>query len=160
MKYFSNSWLLLVLILACNKNDQKKEPTKTELLTSQSWKYDSGGVDQDRNGTVDFTFASTGLLQPCILDNTGTFNANGTGIADEGATKCSVTAPQTTPFNWNFQNNETEINVVGPAFFGLGGKFTVKELTTTALSLSKDTTVTLTGFPAPMTIALIVNLKH
>jgi hypothetical protein len=160
MKYFTILGFSVLLFSACNKDDEPKQPSKTELLTSQSWKYDSGGVDQDRNGTIDFTFASTGLLQPCILDNTGTFNANGTGVADEGATKCSLTAPQTNSFTWNFLNNETELNVVGPAFVGIGGKFNVKELSSTVLTLTKDTAVVLAQGLPPTTIGLVVTLKH
>ena len=157
MKYIKIFLVPVILFTACNK-DENKGPTKTEMLTSQSWKYDSGGIDQDRNGTVDYPFSTIpGLLTPCILDNTGSFSSNGTGVADEGATKCSVSAPQTIPFTWAFQNNETEINVQGPGLFGLGGKFTIKELTATSFSLSKDTTVTT---PVTMTVALIVKLKH
>lgn len=160
MKYLFLSLCACCLFIACKKNDDKpKEPTKTELLTSQSWKYESGGVDQNRDGTIDLTFASTGYLQPCILDNTGTFSVNGTGIADEGATKCAPADPQTTAFTWSFQNNETEMNILGPGLFGLGGKFNVKTLTATSLSISKDTIVTFPPLP-PTNVALIVNLKH
>jgi hypothetical protein len=157
MKYLAIV-LLFGSLLSCKKK-KDEPPTKTEMLTSSSWKYESGGIDQDRNGTVDFTFESTGLLQPCILDNTGTFSSNGTGVADEGATKCNTTAAQTTAFTWNFQNNETELQVLGSGLFGLGGKFKIKELTSTRLALTKDTTVTLSGMP-PTTVGLIVNLKH
>src|SRR3954471_12979798 len=104
MKYLAIV-LLFGSLLSCKK--KKDEPTKTDLITSSSWQYESGGIDQDRNGTVDFTFESTGLLQPCILDNKGTFHADGTGVADEGATKCNASAPQTTPFTWSFASNET-----------------------------------------------------
>ena len=160
MKYFFLILISSAVIISCDKDEENTEPTKTEMLTSQSWKYNDGGVDQDRNGTIDFTFASTGVLQPCMIDNTGTFSPNGTGVADEGATKCSVSAPQTAQFTWAFVNNETAMNVTGPALFGLGGRFKIRELTSTAFSLSKDTTVTIPGFPLPMNIALIVNLKH
>lgn len=162
MKYFTILAFSILLISACNKDDDDKpaSPTKTEMLTSQAWKYDNGGVDQDRNGTIDFTFASTGLLQPCILDNTGTFKADGTGTADEGPTKCSTTAPQTSSFTWSFQNNETELSVLGPALFGIGGKFTVKELTSTLLTLSKDTSVVIIQGLPPTTVGLVVTLKH
>ena len=160
MKYFYLLLISSMVITACDKDDKNSEPTKTEMLTSQSWKYNDGGVDQDRNGTIDLTFASTGVIQPCMIDNTGTFSPNGTGVADEGPTKCSTTAPQTVPFTWAFVNNETEINLTGPGLFGLGGRFKIRELTSSVFSLSKDTTVTVPGFPVPMNIALIVNLKH
>src|SRR6478672_8767305 len=116
MKYLTVV-LLFCSLLSCKK--KKEEPTKTQLITSSSWKYDNGGIDQDRNGSVDFTFESTGLLQPCILDNTGKFNSDGSGLADEGATKCNTTAPQTTAFTWSFQNNETELKLTGSGLFGL-----------------------------------------
>jgi hypothetical protein len=157
MKFFFCALGCLLLFGSCKK-DKKQEPTKTDLITSSSWKYESGGIDQDRNGTVDFTFESTGLLQPCILDNTGTFHADGTGVADEGATKCNASAPQTTPFTWSFASNETLINVNGQALFGLGGQFKVVELTSTRLELSKDTLVNFGG--VPLTVSLIANLKH
>lgn len=159
MKYVSCILLLSFVLPFCKKDDKPKEPTKTEMLTSSSWKYDSGGVDQDRNGTVDISFTTSGLLQPCMLDNTGVFNTNGTGTADEGATKCNVNTPQTSAFNWSFASNETVINITGSNLFGLGGQFKVVELTSTKFTISKDTLVTIAPLP-PTTVGLIVNLKH
>jgi hypothetical protein len=153
-------WALVVLfslwLMACNKDD--KGPTKTEMLTSTTWKYDNGGIDQNHDGTVDFTFEQTGVVQPCMLDNTGKFNADGTGMTDEGSTKCTVNAPQTLPFNWSFANNEAALNISGTGLFGLGGQFKVNTLTETQLGISKDTTVTVSGLT--MTVTLIANLKH
>jgi len=152
----------LCFLLACNKDDDQDNqnppaPTKTEMITSSSWKYESGGVDQDKNGTVDISFATTGLLQPCMLDNTAMFNTGGTGTTDEGLTKCNVNAPQTSPFTWTFANSENSINVAGNVL-GLGGQFTIQALSATKLTLSKDTTISFGGTPA--NIALIVNLQH
>ena len=100
------------------------------------------------------TFEQTGVFQPCMLDNTGKFNADGSGVADEGATKCNVAAPQTSPFTWSFTNNESMLSVVGGGFFGFGGAFMVKTLTATQLTVSKDTSYM--GFQ----IKMIANLKH
>jgi hypothetical protein len=157
MKYI----LLLVLtgiFIACNDKDEDLPPTKTELITKSSWKYESGGVDQDKNGTIDINFSLTPLGKPCILDNTATFTLGGTGVADEGATKCDPAAPQTSPFIWSFNSSATEIYISG-GLFGLGGQFKVVTLTDTRFSMAKDTSISLTG-GIPQNISLIVNLQH
>jgi len=156
MKYILTSVIIGSLAFSCSEKntDPPPPPSNTELLTTGSWKYDNGGIDQDRNGTIDITFEMTGLVQPCVLDNSGTFNANGTGINDEGATKCNPALPQTTPFTWSFANNETSMNVAGSGIFGIGGLFKINTLTSAKLTLSKDTTI------MAITVGLIVNLKH
>jgi hypothetical protein len=161
MKYILST-VCLCFLFACGKDDNNDPPkppapTKTEMITSSSWKYESGGVDQDKNGTVDITFAATGLLQPCTLDNTAMFNSGGTGTTDEGLTKCNVNAPQTAPFAWTFANSENSLNIAG-SVVGLGGQFTIQALSATKLTLSKDTTISFGGSPA--NIALIVSLQH
>src|ERR1700694_5084959 len=162
MKYLTCGTCLLLIASffpSCKKNSPAAaSPSRTELLTSQSWKYESGGIDQDRNGTIDLTFEWTGLLHPCLLDNTATFNANGTGMTDEGATKCNASLPQTSPFTWSFANNETTLNIAGTALLGLGGAFQVQALTSNRLTLAKDSALTAGGFTT--TVALIANLKH
>ena len=150
--------LVTLLLISCGKdddNDQPQQPTKTDLVTKSSWKYESGGIDQDKNGTVDINFSSLpGVLQPCILDNTATFAANGSGTTDEGATKCSPSAPQTGVFAWAFASNETAMNISG-SVLGLGGQFKIVALTDTKFTLSKDTTISPLG-----SVALVVNLQH
>jgi hypothetical protein len=159
MKYTLLIPVLIIVLISCDKNeDPPAGPTKTELITSSTWKYESGGGDQNGDGTIDFTFEQSGVVQPCRLDNTATFQANGTGITDEGATKCNAADPQTSPFDWNFLNNESEINVTGSGFFGVGGKFKLKTLTSTAMTVTKDTVISMNGIPFPVTV--IANLKH
>jgi len=152
MKYILAS--LMVFAFSCSEKDTNPPaPSNTELLTTGSWKYESGGVDTDRNGTIDITIESTGF-PACKLDNIGTFNANGNGVNDEGLTKCNGGDPQTAAFTWSFANNETKLNISGPGFFGINGQFNITTLTTTKLSVTKDTTV------GPLTALLVVNLKH
>jgi hypothetical protein len=151
--------LLFCLAFASCKKEKAKEPTRQELLTSSTWKYDNGGIDQNRDGSIDITLEATGYVQQCALDNTGTFHTDGTGIADEGPTKCNDTLPQTVQYNWAFRSNETAIDISGSGLFGLGGSFTINELTSTNLTLHKDSTFTFPGFP-PTTVGLIVHLKH
>ena len=145
---------LALFVFSCDDKDDPVEPSKTDLITSSSWKYDSGGIDTNNDGAVDLTFEQTGIFQDCMLDNTGKFNVGGTGVADEGLTKCNTQAPQTSAFTWAFTNNESLLSVNGAGFFGFGGVFTLKTLTATQLTVSKDTTYM--SFP----IKMIANLKH
>jgi len=156
MKYTTLSSLLFVLFLvSCGKKDATPAaPTKTEVITQASWKYDNAGIDGDRNGTIDFPPPS-GVLTPCVTDNTLTLSSNGTGIVDEGTAKCTTTDPQSVPITWSFTDNETSLKVGGGGILGISGQFKILELSTTKLSLSKDTTVPILG-----TVALIAVLKH
>lgn len=152
MRYLPIAFLLCLFFLSCKKSGSNN-PTKTELITSAAWKFESAGLDNDHNGTIDVPL-TTSILPACVLDNTATFLAGGTGNADEGPTKCTPSAAQTTPFTWSFANNETALNMNGAGLFGLGGQFKVAELSSTKLSLSRDTTIVL------ISTTLIVNLQH
>jgi hypothetical protein len=154
MKYLLPVFLCL-FVIACKKNDQK-QPSNTELVSSSSWRYESGGIDADKNGTIDFSF-SAGLLPLCVLDNVATFHSDGSGVGDEGPSKCSPTALQTTPFTWNFLSNETILNING-SLLSLSGQFRIVSLSSAKFSLSKDTTALLGGVITP--INMIVNLQH
>lgn len=153
--------LLAVLLFACLFSCKKSSDDgsqNTGHITSGPWKYNTGGIDQDRNGTIDIPFSATPLVMPCMTDNTGLFNADGTGTTDEGPTKCDPGLPQSSSFTWSFQNNETELQVAGNGLFGLGGNLKIRELTHTAFEVSKDTTIIFGGLP--MTVGLIFELKH
>jgi hypothetical protein len=152
--------ILLLIFFAVTGCKKKSVPlTNSQLLNQKPWKYKAAGIDLDKNGTIDNALPST-ALQPCMLDNTYVFNSNGTGTIDEGATKCNSTAAQTSPFNWNFSDNETYINLESTSLFGLGGKFKVLTLNDTAFNMSKDTTVVAPGFPVPISVAIVINLQH
>ena len=151
---FSALLIFFLAVLSCSKDESDPEPTKTDILTQQTWKFDNAGVDIDKNGTIDNNLPPT-VLPPCLTDNTISFVNDGSGTVDEGAEKCMPTDPQTTSFNWNFTENETAINISGNAVAGTnGGKFKILQLTETQLSLSKDTTFQ--GF----SVAVIANFKH
>jgi hypothetical protein len=146
-----------MVFTACKKKDGP--PTKTELLEEKPWVYNTAGVDQDNNNTIDQTLPST-YMQPCAIDNSYIFKSDGTGTIDEGATKCNTTTPQTSPFSWSFADNETSINLQSTALFGLGGKFKVLVLTDAAFEMRKDTTITIPGVPIPLPVGIIIKLKH
>ncbi|MGV3598032.1 MAG: hypothetical protein ACO1PI_09195 [Bacteroidota bacterium] len=71
--------------------------TKTQLLTAKSWKRTSM---VSRNIEL-FTF-----MPDCEKDNVMSFKSNLTYISDEGASKCTPTAPQTENGSWKFINAE------------------------------------------------------
>ena len=141
---------LVISLAGCKKGNSA--PTKTELLAKASWKYNNAGLDLDRNGTADAPVPA-GFLQTCDTDNTITFNADGTGIADEGATKCAAGNPQTSPFTWSFKDNEQVINISNAIFGGLSGDIKVKTLDENTLELHKDVNI-------GTIVNVIVFLKH
>ena len=156
MKIFSSVSLFIIalLFISCEKKSDPAPatPTKTNLLTASTWKLNAAGVDQDKNGTIDFSVMA--LLQPCTIDNTLTFKTDNTGITDEGASKCNAADPQSTNFNWSFADSEASINVSNSVLGQLNGKSKILELSETSLSLTKDTVI------GGVTVGAIVQLKH
>ncbi len=141
---------------SCKKNDSDSgsNASKTTLLTQQSWKFNTAGIDPDKDGNINTDIS--GFISPCVKDNIVSFSSsNGAGSMDEGVDKCNSSDPQTTPFTWAFVNNETEINISGNVIAGKGGQYKIVALNATQFSLSKDTTIT--GFGAT---TILVNLKH
>jgi hypothetical protein len=149
--------LSAVLILgSCQKDDSADIPkTKTELLTSATWKYNDAKIDTDNNGTGDVALPA-GAVEACTTDNTIAFTSNGNGTIDEGPTKCDAVDPQTIPFTWNFTTNETAINFSSAVFAGFGGEFKLISLTETELVLSKQ--LNIPQIPLPVTV--VVSFKH
>ena len=137
---------------SCSK---KSEPvaSKASLITTSTWKFSDAGIDQDVNGTIDSPFPA-GTLQNCQTDFIITFKSDKTGIMDEGAAKCVSTDPQTTPFTWDFANNETELTISANILAGFGGKTKIIELSATKLVLA--TTVTAPGFPITIPVTVIM----
>ncbi len=131
--------MLMVAALAfatsCKKDEDEKSnspaKTKTELLTSGSWKITSlilGGTDLWPSQDA------------CDKDDLAIFKTDGTYIDDEGATKCDPADPQQTTSTWKFTNNETVLEIDGDAG-------TIKELTESKLVIeatSSGVTVTVT----------------
>lgn len=125
---------LMVANVGCSKDDDDNAgpKTKTELLTTGSWKFSDIKV----NGTSVASFFET-----CQKDNILTFLAAGNGTADEGATKCDPADPDSNPFNWAFESNETVLFVSTPLFTGGSSTFTIVSLTESQLVVSQTITI-------------------
>ncbi len=122
---FAALCLSAVSFNSCDKTDEAA-PTNTDYITKSPWKFDkamSGGADV------------SGFLNACYKDNVMTFQVNGNGSLDEGATKCNAGDPQTTNFTWNFSSNGSTLNVTGGIFAGQSGSFLVVILNDTQMIL-------------------------
>ena len=124
--------LLLFLLPGCKKENSPAPKTKTDLIVQGSWKFSSATV-----GGTDVS----AFLQSCQKDNTMAFASAGTGTADEGLTKCNSGDPQTNPFTWNFQNEETILFISATLFTGGNSTFSLVTLTDNQLVVSQDITV-------------------
>lgn len=129
---------------------------KMQLITSAAWKYDTAGIDVDDNGSIDQALPP-GTPESCDRDNLITLKKDSTGTVDEGPTKCDPNTPQTTNITWQFKNNETVINIPDTLYGSISGDANILELTSTKLRISKKQQI---DIGIPVTVAIIVNLKH
>src|SRR5882757_155761 len=149
-------WTLCAIILcsaiavfSCKKSSDSSSKPKTTLVTQSAWKIQSVGVDANKDGTVDLD--ATSSLQACQLDNTYTLKSDGTGTADEGASKCVSTDPQTTALTWAFKSNETVLSG-NLGFFN--GDATISTLNDANFVLWRDSTY------LSIPVRIYVTLKH
>jgi hypothetical protein len=138
-----------LLFTACKKkNDDDNTPkgkTKTELLSTGTWKFSSATV-----GGIPVS----SQLQSCQKDNIMTFTSTGTGTIDEGGSKCNTGDPQTQPFTWNFASSETILHVSAVFFTGGSNDFNIIEISETTLKGSQPIEV------GPSTQTAIVTFVH
>jgi hypothetical protein len=98
----------VMIFLSCRKENNAVS-ANLHLLTADSWTYDQFGIDQNLDGLIDVPET----LQNCVKDDVVTFNVNGSGNFDQGANLCYPEFPQSQPFDWQFHNNETQIEYGG-----------------------------------------------
>jgi len=127
--------LLLSLVIltanSCKKDDESK--SKTDLLTGKYWKYTAMNISPsiEFNG---FEYSDLfGLLPNCTKDDLVKYDADGTVIYDEGASKCDEGDPQTETGTWSFNSDETKITEV---FDGDSFTYDVLELSDTNVKFS------------------------
>ncbi len=149
--------LALLIILAftgCSKNDNDGESTRTQLLISAAWKFQTAGVDLDNNNTIDEPIPDM-VLEACDLDNTFVFRENGTGFVDNGTLKCDATEPQTVEFGWSFTDNQQKITLTQLDFGGLDPSFDVRVINEQRLLLSQSVDL---GLPIP--VRVLLDFRH
>lgn len=103
---------VLLLSAAISMGSCKKEKTvsrNTTMLTQLSWQYDRRGIDENLDGEIDIA----GSFEDCALDDQVKFNANGNGTFNQGTDLCYPGFPQIQSFDWQFVNNETQIQYGG-----------------------------------------------
>ncbi|HEY4060391.1 MAG TPA: hypothetical protein VGM30_00745 [Puia sp.] len=141
-----------ILWTACTKSHSNTPGTSAQvtLITQTSWRYDTSGVDLNKDGIVDI--GGDTLITTCEKDDIYTFKSDSTGAIDEGATKCHVSDPQTVPFKWSFTNNATILTATAPPL--LTGNINILSLTSTKFVLYRDTTL------SGISVRYLVSLKH
>ena len=117
----------ILLFVACNKKDTAT--SKTELLTSGTWKLTAVVADEDGNGTYETDRFATFL--PCFIDNIWSFGASSVGTMDEGPTKCNPADPQTETYTWQLTQNETYLKIDND-------EWKLEELTTSTLKWKEE----------------------
>lgn len=120
--------------ISCKKdvrnNDNTTTPkTKTELLTTGTWKRTALTSSPAYDWYGDGTFATDVLsvMKPCEKDNFDTYYTNGVIETNEGPTKCDLSDPQTWTATWKFVDNETKLVFDGT------DEYELTELTATTL---------------------------
>ena len=140
--------VLSVTWASCSKSSSNDNNTNITLLTKSTWKFDTSGIDMDKNGTIDM---EDPFIKTCFKDNTFVFNTDSTVVMDEGADKCS-TNPQTSTYSWTISGNPPILRSDVDSILAQGVK--ISTLTDTKLTVYKDSSYL--GF----NIRYILSLKH
>src|SRR5688572_6362673 len=138
--------LALAILLAgnCNK-DETPPPTKSEMITSSSWKFEKATASG---------FDISAQVPACFKDNVISFSSNGSGTVSEGTLACTPQAPPT--FTWSFQSNETVLNLSTPLISGGSGNFNLVTLNQTNLVISQDMIIP----PSSTPVTVVITFKH
>jgi hypothetical protein len=137
--------LAFLFMTGCDKEDAPPAPTKTQLITQSSWKFEKAMASG---------FDVSGQVNACFKDNIATFNSSGTMTLDESTTVCTPTS-YAGSYTWSFQNSETVLHLSAPIFTGGSSDFTLVSLNSTNLVVSQVMTV---GANPPTTVE--VTFKH
>lgn len=115
LKHLTLMTLTVLLLVSCNKksNTTTTAKTKTQLLTQSTWKLTNVRYKINSGSWVD----AYSTIQSCVKDNIVSYSTTSIYSVDEGATKCSVTDPQTyISGTWAFQSSETQLATTTTTF--------------------------------------------
>lgn len=127
-----------------DNNNVEPTPTKTEMLTDKNWKLT--GETMSGNGVTMDTF---GQMPACEKDDITKFTKDMKVTFDEGATKCSSSAPQSTTGTWEFTSNETKLKLTESGF---SQEFDIVELSASKTVIKATEHDTIQGTPISITI--------
>ena len=144
-----------VTMLSCS-DDKKDDPTpnKTSLLTAKKWRVSAQSTTATLNGNTT-TVDEFATMQPCEKDDFTQFKTDKTVVFDQGATKCDPADNQTENGTWDFNSDQTKLNLSDPDFGGIAIPFDIVTLNATTLTLrftsnasgaSSSSTITFTAF--------------
>ena len=125
---------VMATAVSCKKDDDSPA-SKTDLITGKNLVVTAMTVNPGiEYGGIEYTdfFA---IMPACSKDDVTVFNTDGTATFDEGATKCDAGDPQTTSGTWQFQDNETKLQVVSDGDTEI---FNIVELTSSKLKISYE----------------------
>lgn len=139
------SSLMLVVLMSGNCSKDETPPTKTEMISSSSWKFEKATASG---------FDVSAQVDACFKDNIITFSANGSGTIAEGAIVC--TPPTLPAFTWSFEANEAILRLSTPLISTGSGDFNIVTLNQTNLVISQDMIIP----PSPTPITVVITFKH
>lgn len=147
----------MVFASSC-KDDATPEPTpkaktKTELLTSSSWKITGGTIVPP---IVIFGVEISdmyAMMDECDKDDTKLYKVDKTGVTDEGATKCDPDDPQSETFTWAFDATEKMLIEDGESA-------DIEELTETTLRISTSIDAAVFGGTPGTMHKITITFKH
>ena len=125
---------IAISFTACSDDDDDKddEVTATSKIVNKNF-YQTANTFTANGITQDF-FSD---LDPCDKDDFTIFFENGTGVDDEGLTKCDPSAPQVIgTFQWSIINNDAQIFITQDGF-AFTGTILVNDGTSLAIELSE-----------------------
>ena len=99
---------VVVFCFACKKEITETAKPAAQLLTQKEWILTSYGYDENKNGIID---PSEENIKDCEKDNSYIFKPDGSGNIFENALNCGNGVSDHS-FNWQFVNNEAEIDFV------------------------------------------------
>ncbi|MHA4807930.1 hypothetical protein ACX0G9_07480 [Flavitalea flava] len=149
------SFVLLSLWVSCSKSSSGNNNTtdeKVTLITQTAWKYDTSGIDVNKDGIISAGDFGDATVETCTKDNSYQFKKDSSGTMDEGSLKCSSSDPQTLPFHWNFTNNQTALVATFNPL--LSGGVNIISLTDTKFVVYKDTSY------LGANVRYLISLKH
>jgi hypothetical protein len=130
MKKLSIAMMLLAGLVVTTSSCKKDETA--DKLKGTTWKQIGATVDP----AMPFLGSDLwSLYAACVKDNLYTFNADGTGTEDEGATKCAASDPQTVDtYTWSLSDDGETLTISDSA--SVSQALNIDELSDETLKLS------------------------